>query len=1017
MWLLLSIIITGFLALVPAVDVNEPETFYLALCPCPKECDGTPESWTVYSWLDRLRFCKQPMLLDFAIHNSLEGLSRTVKLRTCTSGDTDDVKNTTTSFRMSHDQRSADDQMPTCFPATQFKLPLKLFLSTDIGSAVVSDLQTTMDHLKRSLADSIHCTTSFLVGYHNQAVVAVYSGSAIENVNTLPSVMNRLLELVGTWDHERLPKSIIMQLCGDDRNAAHTFGISVDTTGDLAADKLDDINIYEIPLFNQDTPSGNNKSTLPQFRSGLTLPVLAPTPGLDGSCESYNVGLSNFCAAIANAHGITVTQLEGFNDGKTWGWNGCDQLVVGLLICLSEGTPPLPAPVSNALCGPIVPGTRYLHYGQTLSDLNPCPLNACCDIWGQYGNTLDHCLTNPGPRGNPASRTRIPIGHTSIAYYESWNWDRPCLNYRVSEISAVDPFYTHIHWAFAIVGGGFNVVVNDRYRQWYNFLSLPEPTQKVISFGGWGRSADAATYDKLRQSMYPRNVDIFVTSIINFMDEYKLDGVHIEWEYPGVTAVPGIPLGQKTDAPNYLAFLKKIAGKAAHGQSFAHLGTCILLVSKGWDFNNGWSQEGCPSGSCPRSHVNFTETLFALSMLNKAGLDASKVVVAYSSYGRSYRVIDRSACERSLDDIGCRFTGPYSNATPGVCTGTAGYLSNAEINEIVTNEANTVVRFDEASHSITLLYGPDWVSFLTDDMKKARLNYYLVYRYAGVADWAIDLQAYTDDDFDPHGEYDLPDTSLSAPCNGNYQTLEELDTAAETIPAHCITIYTLIALNNLLKRSLSDYNDMMSDGYDRKFKTYAKEMAKTAGDTLQSFITENGNKYFSCIVTEPSVCCKVCVSEDGNGRPSHCSYCFEQGNCYSMILIDGHLTPFLINIMVNQSEPYPPDYSKRGFGPDDPFQQTVYWTLLDEAGFYADLESSMAIPRARTKIGTYNRTGLCPSKAAYNHACWYIGYDFNVPVINGYTASDVLDPKEVVLKALTNAQSLGPQIETVISQL
>lgn len=40
----------------------------------------------------------------------------------------------------------------------------------------------------------------------------------------------------------------------------------------------------------------------------------------------------------------------------------------------------MPNSVANAICGPQVPGTEAPTDGQDLASLNPCPLNACCDI-------------------------------------------------------------------------------------------------------------------------------------------------------------------------------------------------------------------------------------------------------------------------------------------------------------------------------------------------------------------------------------------------------------------------------------------------------------------------------------------------------------------------------------------------------------------------------------------------------------------------------------------------------------
>jgi hypothetical protein len=113
-----------------------------------------------------------------------------------------------------------------------------------------------------------------------------------------------------------------------------------------------------------------------------TLPDFSPKQNPDGSCATYTIQSGDFCGAIASANSLTTTQIEQFNTG-TWAWNGCSQLWVGTIICLSTGTPPMPAPVANALCGPQKPGTTPPPTGTDLSTLNPCPLNACCDVWGQ----------------------------------------------------------------------------------------------------------------------------------------------------------------------------------------------------------------------------------------------------------------------------------------------------------------------------------------------------------------------------------------------------------------------------------------------------------------------------------------------------------------------------------------------------------------------------------------------------------------------------------------------------------
>lgn len=121
-----------------------------------------------------------------------------------------------------------------------------------------------------------------------------------------------------------------------------------------------------------------------------------------------------------------------------------------------------------------------------------------------------------------------------MGYYESWNWDRPCLNYKANDLADSD--YTHAHWAFASIGPDYTVFVNDTMDQLPLFLQIPQ--KKILSFGGWGISTSPATYNELRYAMDPGNVDTFVTNVVKYLNDKGFDGVDIDWEYPGVSLPP-----------------------------------------------------------------------------------------------------------------------------------------------------------------------------------------------------------------------------------------------------------------------------------------------------------------------------------------------------------------------------------------------------------------------------------------------------------------------------------------------
>lgn len=159
-----------------------------------------------------------------------------------------------------------------------------------------------------------------------------------------------------------------------------------------------------------------------------------------------------------------------------------------------------------------------------------------------------------------------------------------------------------------------------------------------------------------------------------------------------------------------------------------------------WDYGNKWSSPGCPSGNCLRSHINETETKDALSMITKAGAPSNKVVVGVASYGRSFKM-----AQAGCDSENCKFTGSprVSNAAHGRCTDTGGYISNAEIDEIL--QTGRVNKKWIKEGSVMMVYNDtEWVAYMNDQMKTARAAFYDAYNFAGTTDWAVDLQDFVE---------------------------------------------------------------------------------------------------------------------------------------------------------------------------------------------------------------------------------------------------------------------------------
>jgi GH18 family chitinase len=137
--------------------------------------------------------------------------------------------------------------------------------------------------------------------------------------------------------------------------------------------------------------------------------------------------------------------------------------------------------------------------------------------------------------GKDTIKGSAPAKKIKVAYYESWKSQRPCPNIHVDEISTNN--YTHIHFAFAnVTKGDFKVDITDEQgRKEFESFKAMTGIQKIISLGDWAFSTEPGTYSVLRDAAKPANREIFKNNLISLINEHKLDGINLDWEYPGVS--------------------------------------------------------------------------------------------------------------------------------------------------------------------------------------------------------------------------------------------------------------------------------------------------------------------------------------------------------------------------------------------------------------------------------------------------------------------------------------------------
>ncbi|KAJ5261058.1 hypothetical protein N7478_011653 [Penicillium angulare] len=828
-------------ATVKGVFQSNPALLRAAISRCPASCSesgSNPSNWTVYHSVDRLSWCNETMLLDFVLFNSLSSGKTQKSIRACTvDGDdttlsarsvscetqnaatdsvTDSLKISQTESTVSSSELSNIiavteeienyiQQQDSCNNTASFAISGKVAVGIFVGSQIQQ--QGLVDSIVKEFVATLKESSTpekFLVqlcdddrsSQYGIGIIADATGDLSAAQDAVQkwangSCVTTLAETSSGKDitfsmavPPQAPTSTPKPSASHVARALHPRSTCSTTQvmyqGDLCPDLAATcgITLAELEEYN---PGSTFCNDLVQGQhvccSSGTLPDYTPSTYSNGTCYTYTVVQDDTCSGLSAEYDITATDIEKWNT-DTWGWFGCSDLQIGSYICLSNGSSPMPAPVANAICGPQVAGTVAPPAGTNLSTLNECPLNACCDVWGQCGTTTEFCTITESVTGAPGTAENntngcisncgtsivmsdAPSQFRKIAYFEGYDQTRPCLSSSVESIATQD--YTHVHLGFATITSDFQVNVSDITAQFNTFITLSTSWKKILSFGGWDFSTNAATYDIFRQAVTEENRATFASNVVAFVEEYGLDGVDFDWEYPGEPDILGIPAGSEDDGVNYFLFLDELRVKflasSVPGSSISIAAPASFWYLQGfpieaiglivdyiifmtydlhgqWDYDNANSQDGCPLGNCLRSGVNLTETINALSMITKAGVASNIINVGVTSYGRSFQMTT-AGCDGPM----CTFTGPESGAWRGSCTDTAGYLGNAEIYYANSSMSDASYSFDDDSYSDTLVFGDtQWVAWMGDGNKEIRTLLYEGLNFGGTTDWAVDLQ-------------------------------------------------------------------------------------------------------------------------------------------------------------------------------------------------------------------------------------------------------------------------------------
>lgn len=230
---------------------------------------------------------------------------------------------------------------------------------------------------------------------------------------------------------------------------------------------------------------------------------------------------------------------------------------------------------------------------------------------------------------------------------------------------------THINYAFVNIKNN-QAYLDNPTRDSTNFvrlnsLKLKNPSLKIlISIGGWSWSenfSDAVLTDSLRKG--------FAKSSVEIIREHQLDGVDIDWEYPGMPGEEG-NVYRPEDKQNFtlmfkeirkeLDILEKETGKkkllttATGGFEGFLNNTEMGEASKYLDFVNLMTYDYYSSNQA-KHHTNLYDSKNypsdnsankAIRAYISAGVPASKLVMGIAFYGRNLKL--KATANRGIGD-------------------------------------------------------------------------------------------------------------------------------------------------------------------------------------------------------------------------------------------------------------------------------------------------------------------------------------------------------------------------------
>jgi chitinase len=211
----------------------------------------------------------------------------------------------------------------------------------------------------------------------------------------------------------------------------------------------------------------------------------------------------------------------------------------------------------------------------------------------------------------------LPNNFKNVGYMPSWSGDVNAIQYGK---------LTHINYSFVLPNANGSLQAVDNSAKLSSLVSLGHANnvKVLIAIGGWNNGNDSA-FESLAGNSTARTA--FVNNVVNLTNQYNLDGVDIDWEYPD----PG------TSGNNYAAMMSQLS-TAMHSRGKL---LTAAVVSEGTTANGvqpavfgyvDWLNIMAYDGGTP--HANYDWSINSVNFWKGRGLPASKAVLGVPFYSR-----------------------------------------------------------------------------------------------------------------------------------------------------------------------------------------------------------------------------------------------------------------------------------------------------------------------------------------------------------------------------------------------